>query len=119
MFVFCQIWEILSCYFFEDFFSATLFLLIFWDFNHMNFRCFIIISQVSETLFIPPSPVDFFFCSNLMNFSEKFLTLLMPSSVISTQLLSFPISFYLYYCIFCSIFSFFITSISLMRFSIF
>lgn len=58
-------------------------------------------------------------CLNLVNSSEKFSNLLILSSINSTQLSRYLVSFYvtLFFCSIIFILFFFITSISLMRFS--
>lgn len=101
-------------------FQPTLFLLSFGDSDHINIISFILVSQDPESLFM-----FFLFsvyslcCLNLVNSSEKFSNLLILSSINSTQLSRYLVSFYvtLFFCSIIFILFFFITSISLMRFS--
>ena len=104
-FAFCQIWEIFSHYLFEYFFQLHTFSPLFWDAHGTNARSFVIIPQISQTLFISFFSLFTFLLLRLGRFQLSIFNLTHSFPVVSKLLLS-PSFGFLFQLLYLSVLSF-------------
>lgn len=104
-FAFCQIWEIFSYHLFEYLFQLHASSPLFWDAHDTNARSFVIITQISQTLFISFFSLFPFLLLRLGRFQLSVFNLTHSFPVVS-NLLSSPSFGFLFQLLYLSVLSF-------------